>query len=338
MTYYVATQNICKECKGESMMYCTKKVLLIAGGGTLGTHVSNELLRLGASVDVICPEEKVSHDPRLRFHRGLVSRELLDELFSQTHYDGIVDFIHYKNPEEYKKSYSHLIQHSDHVIFLSSYRVYAESNEVLTETSPRLLDVVTDQEFLAKENYAIPKSICEDWLRSERAGEHWTIVRPVISFSQTRLDLVLYSGNEILRAVENNTPLLLPKTVKDFGAGLDWAGNSGKLIANLLFKPHTYGETYNIYSGHGATWGDVAKAYEEVTGVEIVWGEEEDYVKTLPFAKKPWLVDMWYHDRCYNRKIDASKTLKATGLTRDDFKSIADGIRYEIGVLNWKRP
>ena len=79
-----------------------KRVLLIAGGGTLGTHTCNELLHLGASVDVICPEEKVSNDPRLTFHRSLVSHELLDRLFSENRYDGVVDFIHYKDPEKYK--------------------------------------------------------------------------------------------------------------------------------------------------------------------------------------------------------------------------------------------
>ena len=318
-------------------MYNNKKVLLIAGGGTLGTHVANELLRLGSSVDIICPEDKVSNNPKLRFHQAYVSRELLEKLFAENHYDGIVDFIHYKDPEEYKKNYEFLIKHTDHLFFLSSYRVYAETKEMLTEESPRLLDVVTDKEFLAKENYAIPKSICEDWLRSEHKGENWTIVRPVISFSHTRMDLLLYSGTEIVKAVDNNKALLMPKTVKNNAAGIDWAGNSGKLIANLFFKDHTYGETYTIYSGHGATWGDVAAAYEEVMGAEIVWGEEDDYVATLPFDRKPWLRDMWYHDRIYERRIDASKVLAATGLTQKDFKSIADGIRYELDVLNWKR-
>ena len=319
-------------------MYSNKKVLLIAGGGTLGTHVSNELLRLGASVDIICPEEKVSDNEKLRFHRSLVNRELLDKLFAENHYDGIVDFIHYKDPEEYKKMYNYLIENTDHLIFLSSYRVYANTSEKITEESARLLDVETDKEFLAKENYAIPKSICEDWLRSEKKGQNWTIVRPVISFSHTRLDLLLYSGTEILKYVDEKKPLLMPKTVKDNGAGLDWAGNSGKLIANLLFKPHTFGETYTVYSNHGSTWGDVAKAYEEVTGVEVIWGEEADYVATLPFAKKPWLVDMWYHDRIYSRWVDGSKIIEAAGLTKDDFKTIAEGIQYEIDILGWKRP
>ncbi len=317
-------------------MYTNKKVLLIAGGGTLGTHTSNELLRLGASVDIICPEEKVSNDPRLVFHRSLVTRELLDELFSKYHYDGVVDFIHYKDPEEYKEMYNYLRGHVDHIIFLSSYRVYANTKGMINEESPRLLDVETDKEFLAKENYAIPKSICEDWLRSEKKGEHWTIVRPVISFSHTRLDLLMYTGTEILRAVEAGKTLLMPKTVKDFGAGLDWAGNSGKLIANLLFKPHTYGETYTIYSGHGSTWGEIAAAYEEVTGVNIAWVEEDEYVASIPFDKTPWKIDGWYHDRRFERRIDASKVLAATGLTQADFRTVADGIRYELDILNWK--
>ena len=319
-------------------MYTNKKVLLIAGGGTLGTHTANELLRLGVAVDVICPEEKVSHHPALRFHRGLATRELLDDLLAKYRYDGVVDFIHYKDPEAYRQAYTYISEKVDHVVFLSSYRVYADTAGWITEESPRLLDVEHDPAFLARENYAIPKSICEDWLRSTQQGKHWTIVRPVISFSHKRLDLLLYSGTTVLKAVDEGRSLLLPKTVKDYGAGIDWAGNSGKLIAHLLFKPHTYGETYTVYSNHGATWGEVAKAYEEVTGVQIVWGEEQDYVASLNLENHPQRYDMWYHDRIYNRCIDSTKILRATGLSEKDFASIADGIRYEIGVLGWKRP
>ena len=70
-------------------MYSNKTVLLIAGGGTLGTYVSEELLRLGASVEVICPEEKVSYNERLVFHQSLATEEVLKDLFSKKHYDGI---------------------------------------------------------------------------------------------------------------------------------------------------------------------------------------------------------------------------------------------------------
>ena len=64
-------------------MLHNKCVLLIAGGGTLGTYVSEELLRLGADVEVICPEEKISNNEHLTFHQSLATEMLLRNLFSK---------------------------------------------------------------------------------------------------------------------------------------------------------------------------------------------------------------------------------------------------------------
>ena len=74
-----------------------KKVLLIAGGGTLGTHTADELIRLGHKVDVICLEDKESENDNLRFFKARATLEYLKELFEKEHYDGIVNFLHYKN-------------------------------------------------------------------------------------------------------------------------------------------------------------------------------------------------------------------------------------------------
>ena len=312
-------------------MYSGKKFLLIAGGGTLGTYVSEELLRHGAFVEIICPEDKVSTSERLTFHQSLATEELLRDLFSKTHYDGIVNFLHYGNPEDYKKIHPLLIANTDHLIFLSSYRVYADVQHPLTETAPRLLDVVKDPYFLENEKYAIPKAQCEDYLRRERAGEPWTIVRPVISFSDKRLDLLLFSKHTVLRAVQKNEELYMPEFVRNYSAGLDWAGNTGKLIANLFCKPESLGETFTIYSGHGLTWGQAAEIYQKVTGVKIRWTDEEVFLDKYPRLKE---VDSarwaWIYDRRYNRDIDATKVLRVTGLTQADFASIEDGLRREL--------
>ena len=161
-------------------MYKNKKILLIAGGGTLGTHTGRELLRVGAEVEVICPEEKVSDHENLRFHQTLATDEFLTQLFSENHYDAIVNFIHYPDPAEYRRVYPMLIAACDQLVFLSSYRVYADEVHPVTEDAPRLYDVLKDEEFLAHDAYAVPKSKCEDFLRTECAGDPWTIVRPVI--------------------------------------------------------------------------------------------------------------------------------------------------------------
>ena len=313
-------------------MCLNKRVLLIAGGGTLGTYVSKELLDLGAFVEVICPEEKTSDNERLTFHQGLATEELLNDLFSKNHYDGIVNFIHYTDVEEYGKVHQLLISNTDHLIFLSSYRVYADEQHPITEDAPRLADVLTDQEFFEKEKYALPKAKCEDYLRKEHAGEPWTIVRPVISFSDRRLDLLLYSGKDVLKYPRRNEEMILPSFVKDYSAGLDWAGNSGKLIAHLLFKKNAIGEAFTVYSGHGLTWGEVAEKYSKLTGAKIRWCSEEEYVcNNKKIANDPW---MWKYDRRFNRDIDCSKILRVTGLSQKDFASVEEGIKHELEKIN----
>ena len=255
-------------------------------------------------------------------------------MFAQEHYDGIVNFLHYKTVDAYKKIHPLLIANTEHLIFLSSYRVYADGQHPITEDAPRLLDVVNDPVFLETEDYAIPKAKCEDFLNSECKGEPWTIVRPVISFSDRRLDLLLYSGHDILNHAKQGKEMLLPSFVRDYSAGIDWAGNSGKLIANLLFKDAAIGQAITVYSGHGLTWGEVADAYSKLTGVKIRWCDEEEFAHENPKIKRnPWT---WKYDRKFNRDIDPSKILKVTGLNPSDFASVSEGIEQELKNLQLK--
>ena len=319
-------------------MYCNKRFLLVAGGGTLGTYTAEELLRLGAYVDVICPEEKASTHERLHFIRGLGTEELLRALFAETRYDGIVNFIHYTDPEEYKKIHPLLMENTDHLIFLSSYRVYADLQHPITESAPRLHEVITDLDLLENDTYAVRKCLCEDWLWNEHKRDRFTIVRPVISFSHRRFDLLMNGGRQILDCAEQGEPLLLPLSLREHGAGIDWAGNSGKLIANLLLKEDAIGEAFTICSGHGMTWGEVAEAYAAETGVQILWVDDESYVESVPsFRTYSGARHMWLYDRKYSRDIDATKVLRVTGLSREDFKSVREGIRHELDIIGWKK-
>ena len=53
-------------------------------------------------------------------------------------------------------------------LFLSSARVYAQSETPLTEDSPRLLDVTTDAAYLKTTEYALEKARSENFLRDAR--------------------------------------------------------------------------------------------------------------------------------------------------------------------------
>ena len=306
------------------------KVLLIGGGGTLGTYTTQELLRLGNSVDVICLEDKVSDDENLKFYKSEASLQNLKNFLRDKMYDGIVNYIHYPDVQEYPPIHKLLISHTKHLIVLSSYRVYADEQHPIVETAPMLLDVSTDKEFIETETYAISKAKLEKYLNNECKGQNWTIVRPVISFSKSRFDLVTYYGYIVLNKAKKKEIIPLPMKAKDVVAGFDWAGNSGKLIANLLFKEETFGEAYTVSSGQNLTWGEVANIYTELIGAEFEWVSVEEYLKALNNVNYYPLI----YDRLFDRTIDNSKILEVTGLTGKDFLSVKEGMSIEISLLD----
>ncbi len=309
-------------------MYTNKKVLLIAGGGTLGTYTAKELLRLGCFVDIICPEEKTSDNEKLHFYREYATFEFLTKLFSEKHYDGIVNFVHYPDIEEYKPFHKLLTANTEHLIFLSSYRVYADIENPITENAPHLLDVTTDEKFLKEETYALSKAKAEKFLFNESGTDNWTVVRPVISFSEYRLDIVVRSRHDVIDYYRRGEAVLLPAESKNLTAGLDWAGNTGKIIANLLFKKDTFRQAYTISSGQNMKWGEVAELYTKLVGTQFEWVDTEEYFKHDENSRsQPWIL---LYDRFYDRKIDNTKVLKATGLKNSDFLPIEEGLKIEL--------
>ena len=307
-----------------------KKVLLIGGGGTLGTYTARELLKQGHSVDIICLEDKTSDEENLKFYKGRANFDYLSEFLKDKIYDGIVNFIHYPDIAVYPPVHSLLTVHTKHLIVLSSYRVYADKLHPITEQAPMLLDVSTDKEFVETEKYAISKAKLEKYLNSECKDQNWTIVRPVISFSKLRFDLVTYYGHDLLRKIENGEIIPLPIEAKELTAGLDWAGNSGKLIANLLFKEETFGEAYTVSSAQNLTWGEVAELYTELLGAKFSWVSLDEFRN----ATNDYNLYALLYDRLFDRNIDNRKILKATGLTSNDFISVKDGLKIEISLLN----
>ena len=308
-----------------------KSVLLIAGGGTLGKYTAAELLRLGCFVDIICLEDYVSDNERLCYYKGFADLEYLKNFLKDRHYDGIVNFIHYEDVDVYKPVHKLLSENTEHLIFLSSYRVYADTEHPITESAPQLVDVMKDEEFLKTETYAVPKSRAETFIRDESGTKDWTIVRPVISFSDIRLDVVTVSGRTVIESAKEGKTVLLPEGAKNLTAGLDWAGNSGKLIANLLFKDTALGEAFTVSTAQNLTWGEVAEIYTELLNVKFKWVSTEEFIKENPYLQSsPWILK---YDRLLERAIDNSKILNVTGLKRDDFVSIRDGIKIELNRI-----
>ena len=159
----------------------------------------------------------------------------------QENYDAIVDFMLYST-KEFSERYEMMLSNTNHYIFLSSYRVYANST-LIKENSPRLLDVSEDKEFLATEDYALYKAKQEDILKASKF-DNWTVVRPAITYSKFRYQLVTLEANTVIyRAM--NIPVILPEEAIHIQGTMSWASDVAKMLSRLVES----GCIKNLYCG-----------------------------------------------------------------------------------------
>lgn len=309
-----------------------KKVLLIGGLGTLGSYTMLNLLSLGYSVDAIAREDYTPLDRKVRvFNVNAMDDAELIKLFSENRYCAIVDFMHYTDPEFYKQRSKLLLDNTDQLIFLSSYRVYADNKGVIDENGAQLLNTVTDEYFLANENYAIPKSKNEITLRKS-GRKNWTIIRPLISFSHFRLDLCMLDASILLSRSKANKPILMPENSRLLTAGVGWAGNVGKMIARLIGKDGALGEDFTVGYCEKFNWETAAEYYTDLLGSKFVWGTNEQVLKSLVGGYGAEC--RFLYDRLYNRNMDISKVLRVTGLTTAELVPMYDALIYELHILS----
>ena len=120
-----------------------KRVLLLGGTGAMGRYLAPELKARGFTVLITSRKDHVSDDPMIRYIKGNAKQDAFFETLMQERYDAIVDFMIY-NTESFAARRDTLLSRTDHYLFLSSYRVYADAGLTpLTEESPRLLDTVS---------------------------------------------------------------------------------------------------------------------------------------------------------------------------------------------------
>lgn len=308
-----------------------KKVLLVAGTGTLGGSTYPELVRLGYEVDVLSLEDYENVCAALHFIRADATTEYLADFLRNRRYAAIVDFVHTVDTDALKRRIDLLLAHTDQFVFVSSYRTYANRDKVITEDSPQLLDVVHDEKYLATDDYSIPKTRGERYLAS-LGVKNYTIIRPIISFTHYRLDLVTVGGYALLYRARSGKRIPLPEECRDKHCGVTWGGNTGLQIAHLIGKEAALGEAFSLGTSEGLTWGDVAGYYEEFVGARFVWIPAKDYLEIATsniFEEQ----QMIWADRNLDRNIDFSKVMRVTGLDPSRFLSCREAIARELTFL-----
>lgn len=308
------------------------KILVLGGTGAFGSYLVDELLGRGHSVDVVSLDNIISDNAQLRYIKANAKEAGFMEGLLSNGYDAIVDFLVYLK-SEFERYYPLLLASTRHYIFLSTYRVYAESMTPLTESSPRMLDVSTDQAYLAEDEreYSLYKAREEDALRGS-SFRNWTILRPSISYSKRRFQLVTLEANSLIPHMRQGKPVILPEEAMDKQTTMTWAGDSARMMAALVLNERAYGEAYTIATAEHLTWREVAQIYAQVGGLQYITVDTETYLRVWGDSSRYARFQLAY-DRLFQRVVDNTKILAISGLRQEDMMPLREGLRRELTAL-----
>lgn len=307
------------------------RVLVLGGTGAMGVYLVPALLDAGFEVQVTSRAQQQSEHPRLQYFQGNARHApFVREVLARTRPDAVVDFMAY-DTSEFQDRRDILLNGTSHYLFLSSYRVFADSSPApLTERSPRLLDVCKDKAYLATDEYALAKARQEDLLRA--AGKtNWTILRPCITYSRTRFQFGTLEANTLCFRALQGLPVIMAREILEKQTTMTWAGDVAKLVARLVLNPVALAEDYNVVTAEHHLWSEIADYYRISINLRVVETDLAAYVRVVGH---PYQIR---YDRLYDRILDNAKVLAATNVTQPNFMSLREGLRQELSSFK-QRP
>ena len=288
------------------------KVLVLGGTGAMGVDLVKILSERGEDVTVTSRSERKSASDNVKYVKGDAHDTVFLKSLLVEKYDAIVDFMVY-NTEEFKVRRDILLNATAQYIFLSSSRVYADSETPITEDSPRLLDVTTDRKYLKTDEYALTKARQENLLR-ESGKANWTIIRPYITYSNQRLQLGVYEKEIWLYRVLLDKITVFPKAISERYTTMTLGADVAMGISKLIGNDKAMGEAFHITTDKAIKWNDVLAIYKrvfkDVTGKDIKI-EYVDAPKSIyDVMGNEYQV---IYDRLFDRRFDNAKFLQTVG-------------------------
>ena len=308
-----------------------KKVLVLGASGAMGRYVVPLIAEKGYAVDAVAldaPDPSADPVGVTRIQGNAKEDAFLLPLLERR-YDGIVDFLIYPTAEVARKL-PLMAASTGHYIYLSSYRVYDGKDVPVREDARLLIDTADDLILRNSDDYSVYKARGERVLRA-LDRRNWTIVRPSITYSTYRFQLVTLEAPLVVGRADRDKAVVLPETARNVRGTMTWAGDNARFLAELLFNEKALGEAFTLATAENHAWGEIADIYASLRGLKAVWAPEEDYLRIL--NGDPWNLGAAWQlrtDRLFNRVIDNSKVLAATGRSQSDLMPLAKGLETEL--------
>ena len=299
------------------------KILLLGGTGAMGVYLRDILVAKGDEV-VVTSRSSQSPCSHIEFVRGDARDNIfLCDLIDRVKPDAIVDFMVY-GTAEFRARLNLLLSKTRHYVFLSSYRVFSDA-QVIVERSPRLLDVSEDVDYLKTDEYALRKARCEDLLRRS-IFSNWTIVRPGITYSTKRFQLGCLEADTLCYRSFLGLPVVMPREMRTRQTTMTWGRDVARMISLLVLNPNAYREDFNCSTAEHHSWDEVCGFYTDLIGADVRDCTVENYIMIVGRSAHAQV----RYDRMFDRVLNNSKVLQATGLKQSEMMPLKDGLSLEL--------
>lgn len=300
------------------------RILLLGGTGAMGKHLV-EILSADAKNYIAVTSRSVKQsNGNVNYLKGDAhDLSFLNHVLKEP-WDVIVDFMIY-NTLAFKERLNTLLGATRQYVFISSARVYSSSELPIKETHPRLLDATLDNEYLATDEYALTKARQENLLR-ESECENWTIIRPYITFSESRLQLGVLEKEDWLYRALHGRPIVFAKEMMDKMTTLTYGLDVAKGICAVIGSGSALSEAFHITNAKSLCWSDVLNIYLDVL---------EEHLGYRPKVLLQSIEEcyQWHpakyqikYDRLFARQFDNEKI--NSFINTEDFTDVANGLRH----------
>lgn len=305
------------------------KILLLGGTGAMGSHLTDLLSSDKNNLISVTTRKHLKSYDNVVYIQGNAHDDSFLDLILKEKWDVIVDFMVY-NTDELNQRIFKLLDSCKHYVFLSSARVYANSESPLKESSPRLLDVCADTQYLSTDEYALTKARQEDILHNS-GKSNWSIIRPYITYAENRLQLGVLELNQWLyRALLGHT-ILFSMDISEHFTTLTYGYDVARGITSILGDSRALGQTFHITTSKAIKWKDILNLY-----VEVIEKETGKRPKVKLISEHPYINDQGkkyqvLYDRRYDRIFDNSKIEEFIDIST--FHTADNGIRTALSYF-----
>jgi nucleoside-diphosphate-sugar epimerase len=318
------------------------KYLLLGGTGAIGDYLINNLLNVeDVEIYVTSRSERKSTE-KVKYLKGDAHEIPFIQRVIATikDIDMIIDFLVWKT-EAFEEIHKIFLLNCKKYIYMSSARIYSNCDDVISETTPRLLDVSNNKAFLERDSYAIPKGKQEDILQNS-GFNNYLILRPYITYSEKRLPLCGMEKEIWLYRVLHGRTIVMPNDVGSHFTSLTFGDDCAKAIYNIIVSGVNISDTVNISINETITWNDILSIYEDVLN-ERGFETKIHYIKNSIKAKDGDYQTIY--DRLYDRRFDTTKLESVIDV--GEFKKMATGLRdslnlfldyqdFNVSLQNWR--